>query len=84
MKSITHAQTALYYTIYWEFTVHARAALQHASSTKLMSFCDHGSRKGTKKFMSSKRLNFNESRSLDLRRSMAMGDIAMTRGVCAL
>ena len=42
--------------------MHARAALQHTSSTKLMSFM-HGSQKGTKKFMSSKRLNFKEQRS---------------------
>ena len=44
--------------------------------------CDRGSQKGTKKFMSRKRLNFKEERSLT--RGMAMGDIAMARGVCAL
>ena len=34
MKSIAYARAALP----WESTVHARAALQHTSSTKLMSF----------------------------------------------
>ena len=37
---------------------------------------------GNKKAMSSKRLNIKEQRSL--RKGMAMGDIAMARGVCAL
>ena len=43
--------------------MHARASLQHTSRTKVMSFVDHGSQKGTKQFMSSKRLNFKEQRS---------------------
>ena len=42
--------------------------------------CDHGSQKGMSKFVSSKRLNFKESKLQNLRRGMAMGDIAMVRG----
>ena len=56
MKSFAHAQAALEI----ESTVHARAALQHTSSTKINVICDHRSQKGTKRFMSSKRLNFKE------------------------
>ena len=40
--------------------MHDRSALQQISSAKLNVICDDGSQKGTKKFMSSKILNFKE------------------------
>ena len=54
----------------------------HVRASSSNVFCDHGSQKGTKKFVSSERINLKEYRPL--RRGMAMGDIAMARGVCAL
>ena len=54
----------------------------HARASSSNVFCDHGSQKGTKKFVSSERINLKEYRPL--RRGMAMGDIAMARGVSAL
>ena len=53
-----------------------------ASSTKLMSFVIMDPRsERIKEFMSSKKLNFKEYRLV--RRGMAIGDIAMARGVYA-
>ena len=48
----------------------------------LLAMSDHGSQKGTNNFVSSKRINLKEYRYLS--RDMAIGDIAMARGVCAL
>ena len=54
MKSTAHARAAL--GVYC-------ACLSCSVLQKINVICDHGSQKGTKKFMSSKRLNFIEQRS---------------------
>ena len=54
----------------------------HARAFSSNVICDDGSQKGTKKFVSSKRIKLKEYSPP--RRGMAMGDIAMEREVCAL